>query len=154
MFSSRQAQPCANHEIRNSYCFQGVSRKQIRILNAQMFKTVGAVSSAIENVRVPYRFLILNFCLPRERRSIFHWGHSILFRISTCPPLPETCPPLPCMRALQLPGDRGDGRRVLAHKLNAVSGVGRRIFVFAAYALKTVRIYFLPEKIRTLQLTD
>jgi hypothetical protein len=28
--------------------------------------------------------------------------------------------------ALQLFGDRGAGRRVLAHKLNAASGVGRR----------------------------
>jgi hypothetical protein len=37
-----------------------------------------------------------------------------LFRISTCPPLPE----------------------MLAHKLNAVSGVGRRVFGF--------RICFLP----------
>jgi len=63
-----------------------------------MFKTVRAVSRAIENVRIAYRFLILNFC------------HSILFRIS--------------------------------------------IFVFAAYALKTVRIYFLPKKTPILLLTD
>jgi hypothetical protein len=52
----------------------GMSRqgrpKQIQILNAQMFKTVRAVSRAIENVRIAYRFLVLNFC------------HSILFRIS------------------------------------------------------------------------
>ncbi|MBW1676267.1 MAG: hypothetical protein JRJ79_06620 [Deltaproteobacteria bacterium] len=38
----------------------------------------------------------------------------------------STCPPLPCVLALQLFGDRGAGRRVLAHKLNAASGVGRR----------------------------
>jgi hypothetical protein len=65
---------------------------QIQIVNAQMFKTLEAVSGAIENVRIPYRFLILNFCLPSEMPavyksmtvsgpSIFHWGHSILFRI-------------------------------------------------------------------------
>ena len=28
------------HEIRNSYCFQGVSRKQIQNPNAQMFKSI------------------------------------------------------------------------------------------------------------------
>ncbi len=39
-------------------------------------------------------------------------------RVSTCPPLPE----------------------MPAHKLTAVSGVGRRVFEFAAYALRTVRI--------------
>ncbi|MBW1795061.1 MAG: hypothetical protein JRJ38_11655 [Deltaproteobacteria bacterium] len=44
-----------------------------------------------------------------------------------CPPLPETCPPLPCVLALQLSGDRGAGRRVPAHKLNAASGVGMRV---------------------------
>jgi|GEM_PF-3753716 len=31
------------------------------------------------------------------------------------------------MLAFDLPGVRGDGRRVPAHKLNAVSGVGRRV---------------------------
>ena len=46
---------------------------------------------------------------------------------ATCPPLPETCPPLPNMLAFDLPGVPGEGRRVPAHKLNAVSGVGRRV---------------------------
>jgi len=40
--------------------------------------------------------------------------------------LPATCPPLPEMLAFDLPGVPGDGRRVPAHKLNAVSGDGRR----------------------------
>jgi hypothetical protein len=35
--------------------------KQIQILNAQMFKNVGPVSSAIENVRTPYRFFDFEF---------------------------------------------------------------------------------------------
>ena len=37
-----------------------------------------------------------------------------------CPPLPETCPALPNMLAFDLPGVPGVGRRVPAHKLNAV----------------------------------
>ena len=45
-----------------------------------------------------------------------------LFRISTCPPLPE----------------------MLAYKMHAVRGFGRRVFGF--------RIYFLPEKTRISQL--
>jgi hypothetical protein len=33
----------------------------MQILNAQMFKTGGPVSSAIENVRTPYRFFDFEF---------------------------------------------------------------------------------------------
>jgi hypothetical protein len=40
---------------------QGGQGGQIQILNAQMFKTVGPVSNAIENVRTPYRFFDFEF---------------------------------------------------------------------------------------------
>ena len=35
--------------------------KQIQMVNSQMFKTVGAVLSAIESLRIPYGFLIFGF---------------------------------------------------------------------------------------------
>ena len=39
-FLAEKFLPCTKSEIRNLYCFQGVSRKQIQNSNFQMFKTL------------------------------------------------------------------------------------------------------------------
>jgi hypothetical protein len=45
----------------------------------------------------------------------------------TCPLYLAPCPPLPEMLAYKMHAVCGAGRRVPAHKLNAISGVGRRV---------------------------
>ena len=58
----------------------------------------------------PHRLKKFNMAPARHCHACRHM--SCILCQATCPPLPHTCPPLPKMPA---------------HKLNAVSGVGRRV---------------------------